>query len=199
MRIKDSSVKFVEMQSGILDAFGSVEDICQFYGHECVITSLNDGIRLYWNQNQLPLPEDFIQITLSWSTIAYQWFLWEKLLSLIDFQEWWLDPKDKKYFSYYLTKNRKYFQLLGFLEDNANLINVAKINFLDKAHARVVDYSNRSIIAYWDKLWILTEINTNKPIQEVEAIVTSGYLDIWTTTDYYRSTLLNNDWIIWNG
>lgn len=161
------------------------------------ITSLNDGIRLYWNQNQLPLPEDYIQITLSWTTIAYQWYIWKKILSLIDFQEWWKDPKDKTYFTYYLTKNRKYFQILGFLEDQSSAINEASVDLIDKTYARVIDYTNRYIMVYGDKLWVLTQANTNKPIQEVENISSIGYLDIWTTIDYYTSTLLNNDWIIW--
>lgn len=43
MKIKDSSVRFVDIKPGILYAFPIIEEIYQHFGHECVITSLNDS------------------------------------------------------------------------------------------------------------------------------------------------------------
>jgi hypothetical protein len=43
MRIKDSSVRFVGIQPGILKAFARIEEVYQHFGEEAVITSLNDG------------------------------------------------------------------------------------------------------------------------------------------------------------
>jgi hypothetical protein len=50
-----------------------------------------------------------------------------------------LDPKDKNYFSYYLTKNKKYFQLLAFLEEEDS--DVVALNNFNKTFA--TDYSER--------------------------------------------------------
>lgn len=160
------------------------------------IVSLNNWIRLYWTKNQLPLPEDSVSISLSWWTVAYQWYIWEKILSLIEFQEWWLDPKDKNFFSYYMTKNRKYFQILMFMEESWSLKNEWNNSLFKKTYAKTIDYSKRIKMVYWDKLWILTEENTNRPIQELNDLVIS-WLDIWTTTDYFTSTIANDDSITW--
>ncbi len=160
------------------------------------IVLLNNWIRLYWTQKQLPLPEDSVTISLSWKTISHQWYIWNKILSLIDFQEWWVDPKDKNFFSYYVTKNRKYFQILMFMEESWANLDESRIDLVKNTYAKIIDYSKRIRMVYWDKLWILTQANTNKPIQELDNLVAS-WLDIWTTNDYYTSSIANDDSITW--
>jgi len=59
-----------------------------------------------------------------------------------------------------LSDDRKYFQLLAFLEEEQN----TTTNFTNSSYA--LDYSNRIVNVYGDKLGILTDEN-NTPIQEV--------------------------------
>lgn len=49
----------------------------------------------------------------------------------------------------------------------------------------------------WHKLWILTESWTNNPLHEVPVLVNSGYLDIEKTTDYYKASFTDTDYIFW--
>ncbi len=102
---------------------------------------------------------------------------------MIEYIQWWKDPKDEQYFSYYVSKDKKNFQLMSFLEDKWNL-QLTK-NILNQTNA--VDYTKRIPTVSWKKLWILTESWTNIPIQEIPSIVLSWYLDIVTTNSSYNS------------
>jgi prepilin-type N-terminal cleavage/methylation domain-containing protein len=126
------------------------------------LVSIHDGLELYRTRNDLPLPDDNVEVQANGKTIAYQWYVWSNTLETIDFTKGWKDPRDGAYFSYYLTANRKYFQLMGFLEEDTNT--TTKLNSVPKSYA--VDYSSRIPTVYWKKLWILTDSN-NRPIQEV--------------------------------
>ena len=146
------------------------------------LKSMSDALELYTTKKDLPIPDDKVDIKV-WTSperiIAYQWYIWKNVLETIEYTESWLDPKDKTYFSYYLTKNKKYFQLLAFLEEEND--DVVALN-LNKVQA--LDYSERKMIVKWKKLWILvwwTWAILNTPIQEL--ITTS--LNIETTTGSY--------------
>lgn len=123
------------------------------------LTSISDGLNLYSTQNDLPLPDDNVEIQVSSETIAYQWYAGVNTLESIDFTKWGKDPKDDQYFSYYLTKDRKYFQLMAFLEEETNAITLFP-------QTQALDYSSRMPTVTGKKLWILTDEN-NTPIQEV--------------------------------
>lgn len=145
------------------------------------MAAIHDWLEVYRNKNDLPLPENSVEVR-AWATvIAYQWYMGKNNLDIIAYNKWWIDPKDGTYFSYYVTKDRKFFQLMWFLEDKANKQTVrGPIN-----QVGATDYSIRYPTVYGKKLGILTEVTTNNPIQEVAAIKTATYLDIaWTTSSY---------------
>ena len=142
------------------------------------IKSMSDALELYRTKKDLPIPDDKVDVKAGSEVIAYQWDIWKNVLETIEYTESWLDPKDKEYFSYYLTKDKKYFQLMAFLEEE-NTDKVA-LNF-SKTFA--TDYSERIPKTTWKKLWILTD-SSNTPIQRVGVVTNSWYLDIsnvWTT------------------
>ena len=85
------------------------------------LVSIHDWLELYRTKKDLPIPDDNIRVEVNSNLIAYQWTVWTNTLETIDFTKWWKDPKDNTYFSYYLTQDRKYFQLLAFLEEEENL------------------------------------------------------------------------------
>jgi hypothetical protein len=68
-------------------------------------------------------------------------------LSSIRYVDGGKDPRDETYYSYYMTKNRKHFQLLGFLEDNTNL----QTNLISSTYA-AIDYSLRTPTVAGNKL-----------------------------------------------
>jgi hypothetical protein len=123
-------------------------------------------------------------------TIAYQGYAGSNTLETIDFTKWGKDPKDGQYFSYYLTADRKYFQLMAFLEEEANI--TTQLNISDSVQA--VDYSNRIPTVYGKRLWILTNID-NVPIQEVITTELDILVDDVTT---YVAHLNDDEKILWS-
>jgi len=157
------------------------------------LKSMSDALELYRTKKDLPIPDDKVDVK-SWDeVIAYQWYIWKNVLETIEYTESGLDPKDKNYFSYYLTKNKKYFQLLAFLEEEDS--DVVALNNFNKTFA--TDYSERYPKTTWRKLWILTD-EFNTPIQELPTITSSWYLDIANVWDIeYKSILKWDEVLSW--
>ena len=152
------------------------------------LNSMRDGLEMIKTNSSLPLPEGSIQVLANSSLLWYQWYAWKDTLSRIDFKEWWMDPKDKIYYTYYVTKNKKSFQLMAFLEDQQS----TSIGFFPFAYASE-DYSKRIPQVIGNNLGILTDVN-NSPIQEV----VSWNLDIVTTGTSYISYISNTKKLTWN-
>ena len=163
------------------------------------LTKLSDSLQTYAASKSLPLPDDYIEITASGASnvIAYQWYVWVDVLETIDYTNGGKDPKDDSYFTYYLTKDRKSLQLLAFMEDSAS-VSLKKSN--NTAYA--ADYSERFTKVYGQKLWVLTQGNTNIPAQEISSIISgSGYLDIYNSNillqaHFDNQNINENIWIL---
>ncbi len=156
------------------------------------LTKLSDSLQVYATSKSLPLPDDYIEITASWASnvIAYQWYVWTDVLETIDYTNWGKDPKDDSFYTYYLTKDRKSLQLMALMEEAGS---VALNNAITNT-TFAVDYSSRFPKVYGRKLWVLTEVDTNTPVQEVSSILTgSGYLDIAKTMNIYNSFISNEE------
>jgi len=138
--------------------------------------ALSDGLELYRTKNTLPLPDDYVEVKANWKIIWYQWYAWKNVIESIEFSSEWVDPKDKIYYSYYLTKDRRYYQLMWFLEEKSDLELAG--NFTEKVNA--IDYSIRYPTVYGKNLWILTD-NENTPIQEVPSIKSAWEIDLGST------------------
>lgn len=161
------------------------------------IKSMSDWLELYKTKGNLPTPEDNVEVRVNGTQIAWQWYVWADTLESIEFSNWWKDPKDDTYYSYYLTTDKKYFQLMAFLESSENLQTYSPI--LNRA-AAVVDYSDRYPTVYWKKMWIITD-SSNTPLQEVASVVSAWYLDIdgdtsdsWGTYNLHFSDSYELSW-----
>ncbi len=163
------------------------------------LKSLSEALTIYSTKKSLPIPEDNIEIKVwAWAsekTIAYQGFLWKNIIEQINYSTEWVDPKDWEYFTYYLTKDKKYFQLMAFLEDSDDLQNKTAWIF-PKVYAWT--YEDRYPTVYWKKLWVLTD-EENTPIQEVSAIKTAWELNISDTwTDKYIARFSDISKLTWS-
>ena len=149
------------------------------------LKAISEWLHLYWTNHSLPSPDTTSTKIMDWATqIATQWYAWKNVLETITYSTEWVDPKDKTYFSYYLTRDKKYFQLMALLEEEDNLQN----------KATALDYSKRYPVVLWDKLWILTSID-NTPIQE---IISNWSLDLSTTTLELKSFLKDSEYVKWS-
>jgi prepilin-type N-terminal cleavage/methylation domain-containing protein len=81
------------------------------------LKSISDWLQLYLSKNTLPIPDDYIEIQTNSKTIAYQDYAWINVLETIEYSSVWDDPKDKTYYTYYLTKDKKDIQLMWYLEE----------------------------------------------------------------------------------
>jgi prepilin-type N-terminal cleavage/methylation domain-containing protein len=172
------------------------------------MTSLSDWLNLHSTRNDLSIPEDNIEVSVNGNLIAYQWYAGANILETINFEKGWVDPKDNTYFSYYLTSDRKYFQLMWFLEewlDSTTNVNELKLlpqmrgiegelSLISKTHA--VNYQDRIPTVTGKKLWILTD-GENAPVQEegvnididTSSTAADVYIARFTSTDILEWTL----------
>lgn len=126
------------------------------------LTRIADALQVYTTRNSLPLPDNSVTITASWTTIAYQWDLGEAVLQTIDYSTTARDPKDNTPFTYFLSADRLNFQLLAFMEDSKSL----QANNLGITQTYANIYQNRFPKTYGRRLWVLTDAE-NTPIQEL--------------------------------
>ena len=149
------------------------------------IASIYDAMEIYASKHTLPLPEDKVEIKVRWSLIARQWYAWEKVLEMIGFSNGWKDPMDDSYYSYYLSKDKKNFQLMTFLEDGSESVDASGVDGL-------IDYSVRSPLAHWNELWILTD-EYNVPVQAVTSVLSVWKIELDTTNSWtiYSAYIIN--------
>jgi prepilin-type N-terminal cleavage/methylation domain-containing protein len=153
------------------------------------LTSISEWLNIYLTKGKLPYPEDKVDIKSGSDIIAYQWLAWAKTLLAINYSKEWLDPKENIPYSYYLTANRKYFQLMWFLEDETNLASW----IVNSTYA--IDYSMKYPILMWNKLWILTTDN-NQPITDLW--LSPSELDISNVVNLpLKSYLTSTEYVEW--
>lgn len=154
---------------------------------ESQLKVLSDSISLYALNKPVPLPEENVSVLYSGSVISYQWYLWSDIIDAIWYTEEGIDPKTKDYFTYYVTADRKYYQLLTFLE-NRKVANT-NTNFQVKFPHTV-----------WDKLWIfiwdVEWTNSNIPLQEI--ITPWSNIELENVSMSLTSILSETDAITWD-
>ncbi len=92
-----------------------------------------------------------MSVKVNGNIIAYQGYMGQDQLDLIDYSKGGKDPKDGEYFTYYLSADRRYYQLLGYLEDANNQTS----GVFNQAYAG--DYTSRFPTVTGKKLGVLTE------------------------------------------
>jgi type II secretory pathway pseudopilin PulG len=142
------------------------------------MSGLRDGLRLWITKWKLPLPDDNVEIRNNGTPFLYQWYAGENVLEGISYSEATKDPYDDTYYTYLLSRNRKDFQILGFLEE----YNPDVISSITWQSFAAEDYSQRFPQVMGKKLWILLEQDTNTPLQEMSGYTSSWYIDLQDTT-----------------
>jgi len=161
------------------------------------ITEIRDWLETFRMNNPLPDPEDAIEILWSWTLLWYQWYMWKSNLGLIWYNNWWIDPKDQTFYTYFLSSDRRSFQLMTYLESSKDIQIFSNADFFDKANANDFDYSKRYLNFSWERLWILTECDTNKLLQEIPELKSTWQFEVSTTTSSFRVSFAWNDSKCW--
>ena len=137
---------------------------------------------------QIPIPDNKIDITASGTLLTYQWYAWTGTLWNIWVNGGWKDPLDKRYYTYSTNPARNKYQLLGFFE---NQWNISLFN-----NTTYADISERYPVVKWDDLGIILDPVTNIPSQDSESDI-----DIITFNNNLNIIINNTSDgnIIWSG
>ncbi len=149
------------------------------------LDSMEWALVMYGTRKKLPNPDDFIEIKNNSKILARQGNLWADVLEILEYSKEWLDPMDALPFSYMLTRNKKYFQLMALLEEE------------DSYHASWFTQNELGRYPYvvGNKLGILMN-KQGSPIQRLEVPITE--LNIETTLLEYIWVIDNKQVIQWN-
>lgn len=155
------SVAFTSYLSGVRDV-----------ARITALDSMTEALNLYSLNRKLPEPNDSVQIKIDGKTIAWQGYIWKTILEGIGYPKAGKDPKDDSYFSYYLTRDRKNYQLMAFLEGDSELTaGITSTTLADDS------YMSRFPKVHGRNLWIMTD-TYNMPIQEVDDIKKAWNLNV---------------------
>lgn len=156
---------------------------------------IHDWLQSAISKWSVSLPDSYLTINANGTLVWYQWYVWAWILSLIWLQSWWKDPKDDSYYTYYLFKDKKNFQLMAWLEDSPDKLKITWYNesIFPQAYAWTPDYINRYPKVYGKQLWVLTDWN-HTPVQEL----LTGSLDIAMTANTYTAYLTDSTSITWS-
>ena len=160
------------------------------------MVKLSDSLQVYSATKNLPLPDDYVTITVgnpAVNIVGYQWDLGVDALETIDYSNGGRDPKDETYFTYFVSSDRTATQLLTFMEEQGATSYIGNQTY-------ALDYSERYPKAYGKKIWILmsnTPTTLSAPIQSLGL----STLNISTTTGSYIAyisddTKLTGTWLI---
>ena len=153
------------------------------------ITEIHKAILLYWTRSSLPLPDDSVSVVAWLAGVWTQGYASQQILDTIKYSDGWVDPKTKDYFTYFVSSDRKYAQLLGFFEEDQSRW------FSSVFSNAYADYDSLYPKVYGANLWMLLQETTQIPLQELSI----EHLDILSTTDNYLSYISNTNVLKWNG
>lgn len=144
-------------------------------------------------QNTLPLPDDAITLTASWTIIIYQWYAGTWVLNTLK-QSWpILDPILWESYTYSVTQDRQNFQMLAYLEKNS--LTWVNLPLISETYAAAT-YADMYPRTFGDPVGILLDSTTNEPIQRQSfSGSTVDILNTWITE--YKAYLSNTENIEW--
>ena len=121
-----------------------------------------------------------VTVFASGSVIFYQWYIGTNVIGSLNMNSAGLDPKDKIPFTYVVTKDRKNYQLLAFLEENS-LLQSSLIPF-----SFASEYKNRFPKTTGNNIGALTNLE-NTPLQMLNIP--------WNTIDIFTTSMMLNAYI----
>jgi len=133
------------------------------------------------------VPENSVDINVSWNKYSTQWEAWKSIIWKIWFYWVWIDPKSWEYFTFALWTKVWSYQIITYLENPKNLPKTT--NMVNILWTRVP-------YVYWkDNIWILLD-DSWVPVNKV----TSSSINInCGVDDWYKMIFVDwqiLDWVI---
>jgi prepilin-type N-terminal cleavage/methylation domain-containing protein len=161
------------------------------------VSLLRDGMRTTIAKKSLPLPDNAIEIRNNWNVFLYQGYAWADVLETIWFSDDTKDPKDEVYYTYMLSKNKRDFQLMTFLEKENE-----EVLLWTDSQVHAWEYEERFPKTMGKKLGIILNQEDNTPIQEITQYDKrqsgSGFMDLATpTTQTFTAYISDTEQLFW--
>jgi len=121
------------------------------------LNSLSLDIKKIYKKWRIPVGSTFTSLTYDKTIIWYQWIISKPYLKKLKINTDFIDPLEERNYYITISSNRKYFQLLAFLENESLSQNQSSEYFDDFSW---YSYTN------WDDLWFV--INDNFKINELD-------------------------------
>ncbi len=130
------------------------------------------------SNSQYPLPDDYITITASGTTIGYQWDFGTGVLVTLK-QAWDIkDPLDGEYYSYFVDAWRQSTQIMALMEKQSSLYTA----FISSVYASS-DYSSRYPKVFGKPLGMLTK-SDNTPIHQTGSLTSLDIVSYAWSEEY---------------
>jgi len=156
------------------------------------VNNIADGVALKLKDGAFLKPEWAIEIQHNSRKVSYQWYFGKTLLDKIDFSMDWTDPKFDTFFTYIISADWKYFQLMTFLEDKDSLEWIWYSWTIIENAEGMVPY-----IVWSKEIWVFLD-DEIIPIHEYK----TSPMNIETTSTEIFNVILQNDKIVsgaWDG
>jgi len=155
------------------------------------LSKINRYLEVFKIDNYLAYPDDYVELRASWTVILFQWNFWKWVWEKVKVWDLPKDSLDDTYYTYSIDKRQKNYQIMTFLE-KPSLLSF----WVQKASAKW-QYEDRYPKVMWNKIGIILD-KENTPIQNIEEIKTSSWLDIVNTNYYYNSIISDGYSISWS-
>lgn len=127
------------------------------------MTEINKAFILYSSRQKLPLPDQSTEVSL-WTVLVWnQWYASQAILDSIKYSDGGVDPKTKQFYTYFVSADRKFSQILWYFEEKTDNLSVQRGTYA----ADSSDYSILNPYVVGAELWILVDSITKAPLQEL--------------------------------
>jgi prepilin-type N-terminal cleavage/methylation domain-containing protein len=138
--------------------------------------NIESSLSIYNTQiSSYPLPDDYTTILASWTTIWYEWIVWESISRNIKMSKISTDPITQENYIYYTNGSKNKWQIMWFMEWNE--YNNLSFLWIENTYASWTWTKYPRVT--WDSLWILLDSSQNR--------VTWTWVDVllnWSWTNY---------------
>ena len=194
----------------LFDYFKDTRDASRVANLQLIWTNLE---LYYLNNNEYPNPDNFQEVTFSWSTVWKQWVFWDWVG--IKMRNFWASvPRDERFdvfYSYSITNNRQEYQVATITEWWREEEGLAELVFVPQAEAsvfraRVIGNYNRFMVMANDGdqytfIWtpsIIASDLTSTDIIDIISWMHLVYDDFYNLPASYQDTMFTNWWFDFN-
>lgn len=140
------------------------------------LNDISDGLQIFALNQRLPDPENAVTLTVDGSDFALQWDIGPQTLQIIEYK-WGGKYMD---LTYMLSKDKKDFQLMTFVEDPSFVTSSFSSSFWEITSSAFAQEEEKGEypLLIGKPLWIVLWKASETPIQRIPTIMSEGVMDV---------------------